>query len=112
MLINPSSSVSVLSVIIAAQGPLPTVRVSSAQARGAAKKYAYWGAARGEIRARRRDGKLTCVSVERASSDRRVEHLAADDAELIADREGRHEVQNLGLVSEQTARRILRDIGL
>lgn len=98
MLINATNPLSVLSVIVAAQGSIPTVRVSSAQARGRAKRYAYWGAARGEIRARERDGALTCLSVERARSDRRSQRLAEDDAD--------------GQLDEAGARILLRRMGL
>lgn len=112
MLINAASALSVLSVIVAAQGSIPTVRVSSAQARGAAKRYAYWGAARGEIRARKSDGALTCLSVERASSDRRSQLLAEDDADNIAEKEGRVFYQHLGQLDEAGARILLRRMGL
>jgi hypothetical protein len=101
------SALRALSAIVAAVGPIPTVRVSSAQARGGAKGYAYWGAARGEIRARKRDGVLTVVSVEQASSDRRSERLAERDADAIAEREGRHYVQRLGVLSESDAALVL-----
>lgn len=108
MLINPLSYVSVLSVIVAARGPLPTVRVSSAKS---SAPYSYWGAARGEIRARKRDGVLTCVSTEQSSSDRRARHLAKSDAENLARREARIVCQDLGTVSERMAAKILSDIG-
>lgn len=104
------SALRALYALVAASGPIPTVRVSSAQARGRAKGYAYWGAARGEIRARKSDGALTVVSVEQASSDRRSERLAEADADAIAEREGRHYVQALGLLSESDAARVLGEI--
>lgn len=61
-------------------GGIPTVRVSSAQS---ATKYPYWGASRGIARRTSR-GHVAIVQVERASSDRRSERLAVDDALKIA----------------------------
>ncbi len=68
--------------------PIQCVRVSSAQARGLAKQYSYWGAVRYEIR-RNKKGQLTFTAQERASSDRRSRRLAEKDAEEIADKENR-----------------------
>jgi hypothetical protein len=56
------------------------VRVSSAQARGAAKAYAYWGAVT-YYAARRRDGVWTWRATGRAGSDRRSVAAAERDAE-------------------------------
>jgi mRNA-degrading endonuclease toxin of MazEF toxin-antitoxin module len=111
-LLNPSSALQILSSIVATQGPIATVRVSSAQARGAAKRYAYWGAARGEIRARKADGALTCLSIERASSDRRAKHLAADDADRIAELEDRIHYGKIGQLDENNAVQVLRAMGI
>lgn len=55
------------------------VRVSSAQARGRAKQYAYWGVARYEVRLGA-GGTLVATCVRRASSDRRSYRLAQNDA--------------------------------
>ena len=63
------------------------VRVSSAQAKGAAKAYSYWGAVR--YRARLHRGWWSLIPLERASSDRRSQRLAAMDAAQIARKEGR-----------------------
>lgn len=79
----------ILSILIKEIGPIPAVRVSCAQASGAAKKYSYWGATRYEIRNRKRDGIPIAVAVERASSDRRSIFRANQDAEEIAGKEGR-----------------------
>lgn len=81
---------------ITIHGPIQAVRVSSAQARGAAKQYPYWGAVRYEIRLRQRDGVPVAVAQERASSDRRSRRLAEQDASDIADREGRIEIDTIG----------------
>jgi hypothetical protein len=68
---------------------IPCVRVSSAQARGLAGRYPYWGAVRYVLRLRARDGRPTLYPQGRASSDRRSMRLAHIDAERIARREGR-----------------------
>lgn len=108
-MLTTATALGTLSVIVAAQGPIPTVRVSAAQSH---TKYAYWGAARGEIRARKRDGALTCVSTERASSDRRSYRLAESDAKGLADSERRHWCPEIGLVQESRAAAVLADLGL
>jgi len=69
-------------------GPIKTVRVSSAQARGLAKRYAYWGAVRYQVQLSR-DGTPKHVALGRANSDRRSYRLAEKDALAIADSEGR-----------------------
>lgn len=104
------SDTEVLKRIIRERGPIPTVRVSSAQASGIAKRYPYWGASRGEIRLRKSDGELTVVPVQRASSDRRSERLAEADADAIADREGRIFVQKIGELDPITAKWVLKNI--
>jgi hypothetical protein len=71
-------------------GPLRATRVSSAQARGAAKRYAYWGAVRYVIAlATDGSGRLVSVPRERASSDRRSIRLAEADAAALAASEDR-----------------------
>lgn len=69
-------------------GPVRCVRVSSAQARGNAKNYPYWGAVRYSVRLTI-GGSLTFAAEERATSDRRSEDKADDDARYIADAEDR-----------------------
>src|SRR5581483_9689934 len=54
-----------LAEYIRQHGPVRAVRVSSAQARGHAKQYSYWGPARYELRLSR-DGYVIAVAVERA----------------------------------------------
>lgn len=103
------SAIKTLVDVIRTHGPIPTVRVSSAQARGAAKRYAYWGAARYEIRLTR-DGQPSNVALERASSDRRSLRLAEQDAAKLARRERRIVCQEIGRLSEAAAARVLRDM--
>ena len=104
------NAITSLAAIINQRGPIPSVRVSSAQARGAAKHYAYWGAARYELRLTK-SGAVSNCAVERASSDRRSVRLAEADAERIAEREDRIELQTIGTLSEQDAARVLRWMG-
>lgn len=103
------SAINTLVDLILTHGPIPTVRVSSAQARGRAKLYSYWGATRYEIRLTR-DGQPSNVALERASSDRRSLRLAQRDASEIARRERRVECQEIGRLSEAAAARVLRDL--
>lgn len=93
--------------MIAERGPIPCVRVSSAKARGSAKAYRYWGAARYEIRLGR-DGAPICVAQERASSDRRSYRLAKEDAEAIAIAEQRYRIQTIGRIDDADAEGLLR----
>jgi len=96
-----------LAAYIRVHGPIGTVRVSTAQAKGLAKRYAYWGAVRYEITLRR-DGMPTHVALERASSDRRSYRLAEKDADHIADREDRIYVEwGPGALDEQQCKDIL-----
>lgn len=102
--------IELLKEYIRKNGAIPCVRVSSAQAKGAAKAYAYWGAVRYEARLRKRDGKPTLVALERASSDRRSQRLAEEDAEKIAENENRVYVWDIGEISETAARFILSQL--
>jgi len=77
----------VLADYIRQNGPIPTVRVSSAQAKGRAKRYCYWGIVRYEI-ALAKDGTPKHVALERAASERRSRRLAELDAERLAKEEG------------------------
>lgn len=89
-------------------GPLRVARVSSAQARGAAGRYPYWGAVRYAVRITRA-GHLSSVALERASSDRRSIRLAEKDCDEMAAREGRCPAGWLGQVS---AHAIVAEMGL
>lgn len=90
------SAKAALAAHIRANGPIPTVRVSSAQAHGAAKKYPYWGAVRYEIRLTA-DGCPANIPLERASSDRRTMAGAQRDADAMA---GRVREQRIGRLTE------------
>lgn len=70
-----------LGLMVRAGEVLPCVRVSSAQARGAAKRYPYWGVARYEVRYSARQRGPVVVAVSRARSERRSQRLAEHDAE-------------------------------
>lgn len=75
-----SAETAVLRAAQAAGGKIQVARVSSAQAMGRAKRYAYWGVAIYEIAVGRANHlHLRCVSG--ASSDRRSVRLAEQDAE-------------------------------
>jgi len=95
---------------IRAHGPVPAVRVSSAKARGKAKQYAYWGAVRYELRLGS-DGAVHACAMERASSDRRSERLAALDAEEIAARDDRFTTCTIGRLHESECSRVLAWLG-
>jgi hypothetical protein len=91
-------------------GPVKTVRVSSAQAKGSAKKYAYYGAARYLIDLNRQ-GEPTHICLSRARSDRRSFRLAEQDALAIAAEEGRLVVDyRTGKLNEQQCAMILEQI--
>jgi len=100
-----------LADIIRERGPIPTVRVSSAQARGRAKQYSYWGATRYELRLTR-DGRVSNHPLERATSDRRSYRLAYLDALYIAGREGRLLVDPIGVIGPAEEERVMRALGL
>jgi hypothetical protein len=70
-------------------GPIPAVSVSSAQARGRARRYPYWGAVRYELRLRKTDDECIVMAQGRASSDRRSRRLAWLDAAHLAETEDR-----------------------
>ena len=93
-------------------GPIPTVRVSSAQARGRAKRYSYWGVVRYEITLAN-DGTPKHVPLERASSERRSRRLAELDAERFAASKGSIVVWfAAGKLSESQCAFILSVLGL
>jgi hypothetical protein len=100
---------SILKRHIAKYGPIKSIRVSSAQARGAAKKYSYWGAARYEIIITK-NGNISNIAIERASSDRRSERLAHEDADKIAIKEGRIHCQTIGRLSDKEIKNILSEL--
>jgi hypothetical protein len=101
-----TSALSILIDYLRVHGPIKTVRVSSAKAKGYAKNFSYWGAVRYQLRLDR-DGHPVNVALERASSDRRSESLAYEDAQALAEREGRIPCQTIGRLTEEDAREVL-----
>jgi hypothetical protein len=102
---NPASMLHALSTYIAEHGPIPCVRVSSAQASGTAK-YSYWGAVRYTIDLSK-NGTPCARAVERASSDRRSYRLAEQDADIAAAKAGGVRLQTIGELSETDAASVL-----
>lgn len=90
-------------------GPIKTARVSSAQARGAAKKWSYWGVARYEMYINAK-GDVVNRALERAGSDRRSTKLADDDLKTLCEREGRIYVYRIGTITEYDALRIMKKL--
>jgi len=104
---GPDRDILRLIALLRRHGPIPAVRVSAAQARGAAAKYPYWGAVRYVIRLRA-DGMPMLVACERAGSDRRSLRLARADADALAQREGRVRVDaRPGGLSSRSCARVL-----
>lgn len=93
----------ILAAYIRNHGPIGTVRVSSAQAKGRASQYSYWGAVRYELRVTQ-TGKIANMPCERASSDRRTYAGAKRDAEAIAESEGRIELDHIGTLADNSLR--------
>lgn len=87
---------------------LKAVRVSSAKARGHAKNYAYWGAARYRIQWSDRRKWPCAVPVSGAGSDRRSLRLAYQDALELAARERRFLVSSIGALSQDEVIRLAR----
>lgn len=105
-MINQPTSLETLTQML----PIKSCRVSSAKARGEAKKYAYWGAVRYQMRLTH-DGLVTNVAMEAASSDRRSLRLAKRDAEELCARENRVMCQRIGHLTEEDAAEVLGSIG-
>jgi len=99
---NSISAIAQLYRHIMTHGPIDTVRVSSAHARGRASKYPYWGAALYQIRVLA-SGWVGNVCVSGASSDRR----SVAGAERDADATGRVICGYIGQLSEQQAEWVL-----
>jgi hypothetical protein len=90
--------------------PIKTVRVSSAQARGRAKQWSYWGVARYQLRETADARAVSNAVVSGASSDRRSRTLAQRDAEAVGRREGRVYCSHIGKLSAALAREILEEL--
>jgi hypothetical protein len=106
-----TSALTTLAEYLARHGAIKTVRVSSAQAKGYAKNFAYWGAVRYCLRLDR-EGRPVNVALERARSIRRSEALAYEDAQELAEREGRIPCQRIGRLTEEDAREVLEWLGI
>lgn len=104
------TSLEQLSAIVRERGPLRSCRVSSAQARGKAKQYSYWGAVRYRIRFSA-DGRLVNTALERATSDRRSQRLAHNDLLELADAENRVICGKIGALGEADAEFVLQQLG-
>lgn len=98
--------VAILTTYLREHGDIKAVRVSSAQARGAAKQYSYWGAVR-YIVTLTRDGVPSMQAQERASSDRRSTAGAERDADDLAVREDRIRIYGIGRTTAREAKAIL-----
>jgi hypothetical protein len=93
-------------------GPIVYYRVSSAQARGVAGRYPYYGAVRYEITLGP-DELPRALATYRATSDRRSLRLAELDADRLAQKNGALRLQvPAGRIDEQTAKVILRELGV
>lgn len=99
-----------LAELISSRGPIPTVRVSVAKARGKARNYPYWGAALYEIRLAKKDGAPTNAPLRGASSDRRSLRLAKRDADELAERIGGVRLDTIGHLTERDAFKVLAHI--
>lgn len=105
------SAIETLTAILAARGrPIRAVRVSRAKARGKAARYAYWGCARYVVRLGCKGWPIS-VAVQAADSDRRSLRLAEEDAEVLAEREGRIRCQAIGRLSESEAAVVVAQAG-
>lgn len=100
----------ILAAVIRASGPIPAARISSAQARGRAKQYSYWGVVPYEIRLNRA-GQPTACPRGRASSDRRSYERAVRDLENFCERTGRVPVRGLGALTAGEAKDVLQRLG-
>jgi hypothetical protein len=76
---NVSAIAQLYRIILDHGGSIPTVRVSSAQAQGRAKRYSYWGTAHYELCVNSKGWPCNRV-VRGARSDRRSYRLACQDA--------------------------------
>lgn len=99
----------ILAEHIRKHGPIRTVRVSSAQAKGWAKGFPYWDAVRYRLRLDRK-GRPVNVPLERAASIRRSYALAEEDALELADKEGRVRLQRIGRLDEHECLSVLIEI--
>lgn len=110
MQINIDQNISLLANLyrfVKAHGPIHVARTSSAQARGKAKNYPYWGTAHYKIRESSKGG-LTCAVVSGASSSRRSYRLAQQDSEALALELGGICWNGIGEINDLTAECIIK----
>lgn len=86
--------------VIRNASPLRAVRVSSARARGYARKFSYWGPVRYRVCWSDRHNWPVAIALERARSARRSWDLALEDALALAESEGRFFISSLGRLTE------------
>ena len=91
-----------LTEYIKKHGSIQAVRVSSAHARGNARKYSYWGVARYQITLNA-NGYPSARCLRAAPSTRRVQRLAEQDAKGT----GLLVIRSIGRLSESDADNIL-----
>ena len=103
------TSLELLVTYLQAAGSIRTARVSSAQARGNAKNYAYWGAVRYEVRLDC-DGRPVNMPLERASSGRRSYRLAEADCKRLCEEEYRTRLDRIGVLCEEDADELIDGI--
>lgn len=89
---------------------LPAARLSSAKARGKAKLYSYWGIADYLIKRRKKDGIITVISQNRASSQYRSVNKGLRELRQYCEQNKRVEFDRLGPVSEDTAANIVKQL--
>jgi hypothetical protein len=78
---------------------IPAIRISSAQAKGRAKQYAYWGIARYEIGWSKKHNLPVSRCVGRARSDRRSIRKAEQDADEIIEASNCLLIASIGVLS-------------
>jgi len=103
------SSLKTLKEIIVTCGPIPTVRMSVAKARGFAKQFKYFGATRYQLRLSV-DGKLINMPLERARSEHRTERACSRRLQALSETERRIPLQTLGELDEADAEYVLIQI--
>lgn len=101
-----ATNLEIVADILTDYGPIMAVRVSSAQAHGRAKNYAYWGAVTYRIELTD-EGEVVSRPCDCASSDRRSEAGAAADADRLVARLGGVRCQAIGRLSEMDADDVL-----
>jgi hypothetical protein len=81
-------------------GTIPAARCSSAQARGKAARYSYWGATSYVIRWSEDSMRAVAVAESRATSARRSHRLAIEDTCALAKERGGIVIESTGALSQ------------